>query len=218
VRVFQYTYMMLVLIILHLTCAISLGRIIPGLCVVIYSVIVAAVMVVMLQVRDMSEVGSLSLICTATILLVVCIALIGLPITDAGSGGGESLGPPKAHSTILLMSVAMMDIVFSFAGQIIYIELQSEMTEPKDFIKAMTTANTTMYACYLLVGCVGYHFVGGADLKNGDPVTSEISSRGSGLDRFVNALLFVHVLIAYLIEANVVARGFFMIGARRGPP
>jgi len=33
-------------------CAISLGRIIPGLCVVIYSVIVAAAMVVMLQVRD----------------------------------------------------------------------------------------------------------------------------------------------------------------------
>ena len=45
-------------------------------------------------------------------------------------------------------------------------------------------------------------------------MTSEISSRGSGLDRFVNALLFVHVLIAYLIEANVVARGFFMIGGK----
>ena len=38
-------------------CAISLGRIIPGLCVVIYSVIVAAAMIVMLQVRDMSEVA-----------------------------------------------------------------------------------------------------------------------------------------------------------------
>ena len=36
VRFFQYLYMSLVLIILHLTCAISLGRIIPGLCVVIY--------------------------------------------------------------------------------------------------------------------------------------------------------------------------------------
>ena len=70
-----------------------------------------------------------------------------------------------------------------------------------------------MYVCYLLVGCVGYHFVGAGDLKGGDPVTSEIS-KGSGGDRFVNALLFVHVLIAYLIEANVVARGFFLIGGK----
>ena len=81
-------------------------------------------------------------------------------------------------------------------------------------MKSMYTANTIMYVCYLLVGCVGYHFVGAGDLKGGDPVTSEIFSKGSGGDRFVNALLFVHVLIAYLIEANVVARGFFLIGGK----
>jgi len=213
VRFFQYLYMSLVLIILHLTCAISLGRIIPGLCVVIYSIIVAGVMITLLQVRDMSEVGTLSLVGTATILIVVLIALIGLPIKDSGSGGGESLFPGQ-HSTVILLGVSMVDVVFSFAGQIIYVELQSEMEEPKDFMKSMYTANTIMYVCYLLVGCVGYHFVGAGDLKGGDPVTSEIFSKGSGGDRFVNALLFVHVLIAYLIEANVVSRGFFLIGGK----
>ena len=50
----------------------------------------------------------------------------------------------------------------------------------------------------------------GGRANGSSPVTSEIFSKGSGGDRVVNALLFIHVLIAYLIEANVV--GIFLIG------
>lgn len=143
-----------VLVILHLTCSISLERVAPGGCVVFYSIAVAAAMILVLQVRDMSEVGTMSIVGTITILGVVGIIVIALPVRG-GTGGGENFFVPQAHTTLLLMAIAFMDIVFSFAGQIIYIELLSEMKQPKDFMKAMVSSNTVMFACYAVVGCLG---------------------------------------------------------------
>ena len=40
-----------------------------------------------------------------------------------------------------------------------------------------------------------YHYVGALKLKSGEPVTSGVASRGSPLDRILNALLFVHVSV-----------------------
>mmetsp|Transcript_12830 Transcript_12830/g.38374 ORF Transcript_12830/g.38374 Transcript_12830/m.38374 type:complete len:443 (+) Transcript_12830:127-1455(+) len=212
-RILAYVFMTLVCVILHLTCSISLEHVAPGGCAVFYSLAVAVAIVLLLQVRDMSEIGTLSIIGVITILGVVGIIVIALPVRG-GSGGGESFFVPQTHTTLLLMAIGFMDVVFSFAGQVIYIELLSEMEKPEDFSKAVFTSNTVMLCCYAVVGCLGYHIVGAKDLKSGEPVTSGVASRGSPLDRIVNALLFVHVIIAYLIEANVVARGFLLIAGK----
>ena len=58
---------------------------------------------------------------------------------------------------------------------------------------------------YLLTGSVSYAYIGTASLANGKPLTSNMAE--GALFRVVNGLLAVHVMVAYVIEGNVLARG-----------
>ena len=215
VRVVQYVYMCGVLVIFHLTCAVSLGRIFPGVCQVAASGAVAGCALCVLQLREMAHVGSLSVVGTGGILVCIGVVLAILPLRGVRPGAGESLAPPAmgpgAPGALVSAGVASMDVVFAFAGQIIYVELQSEMDKPKDFMKSVVASNAIMYVSYAAVALAGYHFVSAKRLSGGASITSAVASEGSLGDRVINAFLFVHVLVAYLIEGNVVARGFFLI-------
>lgn len=64
---------------------------------------------------------------------------------------------------------------------------------------------------YMVAGGVGYAYIGTAVLINGDPLTSDLAP-GPAL-KTVNSFLAVHVMIAYVIEGNVLARGILkMLG------
>ena len=96
-----------------------------------------------------------------------------------------------------------MDVVFAFAGQVIFIELQSDMAQPEDFPKSVGASLGVMAVVYVLVASVGYVYIGASALADGRPLTSYLSGT---LLRVVNGFLAVHVLIAYVIEGNVLVR------------
>jgi Ni,Fe-hydrogenase I cytochrome b subunit len=89
-----------------------------------------------------------------------------------------------------------------------YIELQSGMAVPSDFPKAVRASTAVMFAAYVVVGSAGYYYLGREGLKSGDPITSDI---GGAALRAANAFLLVHVMIAYVIETNVLVRGYLHV-------
>jgi len=215
VRAIQYFYMCGVLVILHLTCAISLGRSVGGGCAVMMSAVTGLAALITMQARGTSALGSMGGVGTACIFVYIGIILVMLPLRGRHGDADTDLLPPSTSSSVA-KGVAMMDIVFAFAGQVIYIELQSEMAAPRDFMRSVTTSNTLMFVTYVAIAVLGYHFVGEKDLASGAPITSAIASKGSIVDRVVNGFLFVQVLIAYTIEGNIIARGLFMVNGEDG--
>jgi amino acid permease len=56
--------------------------------------------------------------------------------------------------------VGVCQIVYSFGGQLMFIELIAEMKNPRDFIKAALSAQTVILVCYLTFGVFCYHYQG----------------------------------------------------------
>jgi amino acid permease len=80
-------------------------------------------------------------------------------------------------------------------SQVIFIELMSEMKEPDDFTKAVTTSTVTMAAAYCLVGSMGFYFIG---TSVESPITAGIADGWP--KKLCNSMVFVHVVMAYVIE------------------
>ena len=213
VRYVQYFYMCGVLVIFHLTCAIALRRAAGGGCAVLMSAIVGACALVAMQARSTSTLGTLSALGTGCILVYIGIILVLLPVRGRRPGAREDVLPPPS-SSLVAAGVAVMDVVFAFSGQVVYVELQAEMRTPAHFMRSVLSSNGLMFCTYAAIACLGYHFVGAEILASGEPITSAVAATGSPVDRVVNAFLFVQVMVAYTIEGNIVARGFYLMAGR----
>ena len=69
--------------------------------------------------------------------------------------------------------------------------------------QAVYTSSVTMMLIYFLIGTLGYYYKGA---NAPSPITSELTG-DSGTA--VNAMVFVHVIVAYVIEANVLCHAIF---------
>ena len=94
--------------------------------------------------------------------------------------------------------VAIMSIVFSYSGQVEFVELMAEMRKPHEFPKAVWATTAVMSAAYVVTAVVGYWFLGSA-VKS--PFTTEIPE--NAIKHASNFVIFVHVIIAYTIITNV---------------
>ena len=94
VRCVQYGYMCGVLVIFHLTAAIALGRAVGGGCAVLLSACVAAAALSAMQARDMSIIGTLSMVGTTCIFIYIGLILVLLPLRGRVEGAEESVAPP----------------------------------------------------------------------------------------------------------------------------
>lgn len=95
-----------------------------------------------------------------------------------------------------------MLIVFSYCGQAIFTELISSMQKPKDFPKAVWSSTLTMMGSYILIASVGYACLGALAIA---PVTDALPE--DFWAQIANVLLFGHVLVAYIIELNILTKG-----------
>ena len=96
----------------------------------------------------------------------------------------------------------MVLIVFSYCGQAIFTELISSMEKPGDFPKAVWSSTMTMMSSYILIASVGYACLGTAAIA---PVTDALPE--DFWAQIANVLLFGHVLVAYIIELNILTKG-----------
>jgi hypothetical protein len=211
-----YFYIGGVTVIFHLTSAQAVASVANGadVCSVLWSVLVGVVVLMFMQIRDIHEIGGLALVGAVSIFVPLIIILVQL-IT-----AGSSVSDDKAiddyddetrivgridSSSFVTMGVGFMDIIFAFAGQVIFMELQSGMKNPAEFPKAVKLSSLVMVTSYTVAAGVAYSTIGSAILINGDPMTSDLA-KGTSL-YVVNFFLAVHVMIAYVIEGNVLARG-----------
>ena len=139
------------------------------------------------------------------ICIVIPLAIICGQFVQGGRRPG-TVSPMEPDESILAVLVAMMDIIFGYAGQVIFIELMSEMHTPDDFPKAVTGTSVTMCGTYLVVGCLGLHY-------RGEDVTSPVTAGmdDGWLKQMCNAMVFVHVAMAYVIEVNVLSSAIYQL-------
>ena len=204
-RVAVYVYIGGIVIIFHLTSTISLSEVAGGGCDAYLGLIVGALAFVALQARSMHDLSGIAMIGAGAILIPCVILVIAFPVRGRRHGASTDLFWPST-STLVGKGVGFMDLSFAYAGQVIYIELQSGMAQPKDFMKSVLASNTVMTLTYAVVAAVGYYFIGKAQLKDGEPVSTKLAA-GSPTLKVVNALVFLHVLVAYAVEGNFLARG-----------
>jgi len=139
---------------------------------------------------------------TITAAIIVSLSYIGsLGLNTSITPGFGMENVPKAL-TWLTFFQAFSKIAFAYAGQFIYFEFMAEMKKPEDFPKAMyRLAGPYQLTVYLIAACVGYHLKG--QLAKGLMVDW---IPYNAVLRFGALLLFLHVIIVYLIKAQILAK------------
>lgn len=110
----------------------------------------------------------LNLICLGLIMGVVvhtspnyegALAQYGTSIVDISSPAPVSV-PAFSSGAVSTQIVAVMQIVYSYGGATIFVELLSEMRRPFDFWKALILSQVTIYVAYLTFGIFVAHYQG----------------------------------------------------------
>lgn len=198
-----YFYISGVTILFQLTSTLALQQLDTSLCLPYLAIPVAILVLLQLQIREMHHVGALAIVGSISILVPCVIVLYDILSSPPQPGTRTEI---IAHDQPFTRAGAgIMDIFFAYAGQVIFIELQSDMSEPRTFPRAVYVSLIIMVVTYASVASAGYAEINSDFLKIGDPITSCVRSKTAL--RVVNVFLFVHVFVAYVIEGNVLARG-----------
>lgn len=196
-----YFYISVVTVVFHLAAAESLQTVFYDVggnyCLWQYSLGVLLLVLPLVQIRSLQNVSFLAIVGAVTILGTVLIAVARLLMAGPLEGAhtvvintsGKNLRP-KVNTLVM--------IVFSYCGQAIFTELISGMERPRDFPKAVWSSTMTMMASYVLIASVGYACLGDLAIA---PVTDALPE--DFWAQIANVLLFGHVMVAYVIEANV---------------
>ena len=213
-------FMIAVMPLLQVTLTLALPEVFPSapLSAVQWSGLISTTWLVLGQVRHMRSVGTLSILGSVA-MIIVCATIIVALLVNSGqeghtSGGIDATGDSAPAGTSLWGAAscsasqrisAFMSIVYSFGGQNIFIELQGEMEPPAHFTRSVGAGMLIVTSCYAAVACVGYVRIGETVLLDGKPITSH-SVGFEALDKANNILLAFHVLIAALINLNVLTK------------
>lgn len=200
-----YFYITVVTVVFHLAAAESMQTVFydvgGNLCLWQYSALTIIIVLPFAQIRSLQNVSLLAIIGSVTIIGTVLIAvarlLQGGPLEGAHTvliNTSRKDIRPKVNSLVL--------IVFSYCGQAIFTELISSMQKPKDFPKAVWSSTLTMMGSYILIASVGYACLGALAIA---PVTDALPE--DFWAQIANVLLFGHVLVAYIIELNILTKG-----------
>lgn len=210
VMIIGYTYLAGTLISFHLTAAISLKEFLGGVgvsspCQLTCSLVVAALMLALMQIRSLHELSWTAIVGVISIavpLLIVAARLLEHPSVNDAAISNITNTPVMFPADLGVVDggAALMNIVFAFAGQVIFVELMHEMKEPEDFPRAVYSSTTVMVGVYLFIASVGYACVGSL-VKS--PITSSLPKQDNVYLAIVNGFLFVHVIMGYALNANV---------------
>eukprot|EP00871_Galdieria_phlegrea_P003409 jgi/Galph1/4069/GphlegSOOS_G2780.1 len=114
---------------------------------------------------------------------------------------------PKAivtDTSFTMCIVAVMDVIFAYAGHLAFFNFIAEMRDPKEFNRALFCLQLSDTTIYLLTGIVMYTFAGGNALS---PVISSIHS--NVLRNIAYGIATPMIIIAGVIYAHVAAKFIF---------
>jgi len=144
---------------------------------------------------------------TITVALIVTLGYVGSLGTDQSvlPGRGAQLFPSNLDA--LTFATAFSKIGFAYAGQFLYFEFIAEMVDPRDFPKAVYRfSGPYQVTVYLASALVGYH------LKGQDATGLMVDwIPYDGWLRFGALMLFLHIMIIYVINANVLGKAIHRV-------
>ncbi|KAK4522200.1 hypothetical protein GAYE_FCTG49G0079 [Galdieria yellowstonensis] len=195
----QYSNMYLALPVYLLVASTALREAVsPGSCLIIWMFVNSGIVLCLLQTRTLKFMTWYSVVGTACIVVTLMISIVQICI-DAHTS--TTHGQVVSSSGFENGLVGSGDIIFAYSGIYMFIEFMDEMKRPRDFPKAVYTANLLLLFSYGFVGILGYAVYG---LPVVNPITSSLSA--GKVKRVANGFLWIHVLVSYLVTGLVFNR------------
>jgi len=171
-----------------------------------WALLAAVVVFPLCQIRTLNATWMLLWLNSITIVLALGLAF-GSFISE---GQAASLARTGGKTEIVASDLSWESFMsgsskfaFAYVGVMMYPEIMAEMTDPREFPKALVAGAPFQLLSYLLVSCVGYASLGSnaqglliADMRQG-PLSQAAASA-----------LLVHIVITYLIKGTVLVRAF----------
>lgn len=98
----------------------------------------------------------------------------------------------------------LMQAVYAYGGAMVFIEFMSEMKQPRDWLKAMWSAQLFIYVCYMFYGLFMYGYQG-QYIQN----PSYLGIAGYGYQTAGNLLAIFSAVIAAGLYGNIGLKGMF---------
>ncbi|CDR40735.1 CYFA0S05e03840g1_1 [Cyberlindnera fabianii] len=136
-----------------------------GACTIAFSVVTAVLCFLVSLPRTFSEMSIVGLFSAATMFIAVLLAMIFAGVQSHPFGFEEGtpvvwhLWPQEGTTYVQGMS-AMLNIVYTFVGQICYPSFIAEMKNPKEFKKALYLVTICEITVFALAGSIVYVYVG----------------------------------------------------------
>lgn len=132
-------------------------------CSIVYSVVAAVICFFFSLPRTFSSMSFVGYFSAVTMFIAVVLALIFARL-DYGSPNPDWHPFPLDGTSYVAAMTAVLNIVYTFVGQITYPSFISQMKEPRDFKKALYVVTAAELIVFALTGCVMYVYVGYADM------------------------------------------------------
>uniref|UniRef100_A0A7S3ECS7 Amino acid transporter transmembrane domain-containing protein n=1 Tax=Rhodosorus marinus TaxID=101924 RepID=A0A7S3ECS7_9RHOD len=176
----------------------------PGLSLNYWIIIAAGISWLVLQIRSMKNVGFLSIIGVITIFIPIILSIVSIAgMVNSGSfeRGEQVLFGNSFYEAV----VAATDIIYAFAGHVVFLELMGQMRNPNHFPRSLYISQTVVYIVYAAVATSIYAIAGDADwLKS--PFTTSLQD--GPMKYIVQSLMIVHIAIGIAINGNILIRAF----------
>ncbi|CCH41201.1 Auxin transporter protein 1 [Wickerhamomyces ciferrii] len=135
-----------------------------GACTVVFAVVSAIICCIFSLPRTFSHMSFVGIFAAATMFVAVILSIVFAAIQDHPEGFDGTpvhwnLWPEKGTTYVSGMS-AMLNIVYTFVGQICYPSFISEMKNPKDFKKAIYVVTICEVLVFALAGSIVYVYAG----------------------------------------------------------
>lgn len=138
------------------------------ICSIVFSVITMVICWLLSLPRTFSSLSSVAYFSAATMFIAVILSMVFAGVQTHPNGYDSlqkpvqyNLWPEKGTTYVDGMS-AMLNIVYTFVGQITYPSFISQMKQPKDFKKALYVVTLAELIVFSLAGSIVYVYVGEA--------------------------------------------------------
>ncbi|KAL6452769.1 mtr N amino acid transport system protein [Candida maltosa Xu316] len=137
------------------------------ICSIVFGVVSAIACFVFSLPRTFSHMAGVGYFSAATMFIAVVLAMAFAGVQDHPFGYEEGTPvvwqawPLKGEKYVNIMS-AVLNIVYTFVGQITYPSFISQMKQPKDFKKALVVVTICELITFALAGSIVYVYVGNA--------------------------------------------------------
>lgn len=149
-------------------------------------------------------VSGISMVAAIILCLWSVLSLHGCP--DASSHGGGTSHAKSAFVVWVIMD-ACATFTDAFAGQCLFLEMMSEMREPKHFALALHVAMPVVLGIYIAVGSLIVAECG----ENTPDFVLDAVPGGTIISRVVGALIFAHTIVSYTLNQQVLCRGMHLL-------